>query len=82
MRLRGEVLFARGLMFVEGVTEEQLIRGMFQLHFRDDPSAFGISIMGVDGKSYSPFFLLALSLRKPFCVVSDNDGDTAHVVMK
>lgn len=82
MRLRGEVLFARGLMFVEGVTEEQLIRGMFQLHFGDDPSAFGISIVGVDGKSYAPFFLLALSLKKPFCVVSDNDGDTAHVVMK
>lgn len=82
LRLRGEVLFARGLMFVEGVTEEQLIRGMFQLHFGDDPSAFGISIVGVDGKSYAPFLLLALSTRKPFCIVSDNDGDAAHVVMK
>ena len=82
LRLRGEVLFARGLMFVEGVTEEQLIRGMFHARFGDDPSAFGITIVGVDGKSYAPFFLLALSLRKPFCVVSDNDGDTAHVVLK
>ena len=82
LRLRGEVLFARGLMFVEGVTEEQLIRGMFQLHFGDDPSAFGFSIVGVDGKCYAPFLLLALSLKKPFCIVSDNDGDAAHVVMK
>lgn len=82
LRFRGEVLFARGLMFVEGVTEEQLIRGMFHAYFGDDPSAFGITIVGVDGKSYSPFLLLAMSLRKPFCVVSDNDGDTSHVVMK
>ncbi len=82
MRLRGEVLFARGLMFVEGVTEEQLIRGMFHAYFGDDPSAFGITIVGVDGKSYAPFFLLAMSFHKPFCVVSDNDGDAEHVVRK
>lgn len=82
LRLRGEVLFAKGLMLVEGVTEEQLIRGMFHAYFGDDPSTFGISIIGVDGKSYAPFFLLAMSFRKPFCVVSDNDGDTAHVVLK
>ena len=82
IRLRGEVLFARGLMFVEGVTEEQLIRGMFHAYFGDDPSAFGITIVGVDGMSYAPFFLLAMSLHKPFCVVSDNDGDAEHVVRK
>ena len=82
LRIRGEVLFARGLMFVEGVTEEQLIRGMFHAYFGADPSTFGITIVGVDGKSYAPFFLLAMTLRTPFCVVSDNDGDTAHVVRK
>lgn len=82
LRFRAEVLFARGLIFVEGVTEEQLIRGMFQAYFGDDPSAYGISIIGVDGKSYAPFLMLALSLRKPFCVISDNDGDARHVVMK
>ena len=82
LRFRGETLFATGLIFVEGVTEEQLIRGMFQAYFGDDPSAFGISIIGVDGKSYAPFLTLALSLRKPFCVISDNDGDAKHVVLK
>ena len=82
LRFRGEVLFANGLMFVEGVTEEQLIRGMFHAYFGEDPSAYGITIVGVDGKSYSPFLLLAMSLRKPFCIVSDNDGDTSHVVLK
>ena len=64
------------------MTEEQLIRGMFQAYFGDDPSAFGISIIGVDGKSYAPFLTLALSLRKPFCIISDNDGDARHVVLK
>ena len=82
LRHRGESLFARCLIFVEGVTEEQLIRGMFQAYFGDDPSAFGVSLMGVDGKSYAPFMLMALSLRKPFCVISDNDGDSQHVVTK
>lgn len=82
LRFRGETLFARGLIFVEGVTEEQLIRGMFQAYFGDDPSTFGISIIGVDGKSYAPFLMLALSLHKPFCVISDNDGDAKRVVLK
>ena len=82
LRFRGETLFARGLIFVVGVTEEQLIRGMFQAYFGDDPSTFGISIVGVDGKSYAPFLTLALSLHKPFCVISDNDGDARHVVLK
>ncbi len=82
MRFRGEVLFARGLIFVEGVTEEQLITGMFQAYFGHDPSELGINIIGVDGKSYAAFVMLALSLRKPFCIVSDNDGDTQHVVLK
>ena len=82
LRYRGEVLFARGVVFVEGVTEEQLIRGMFQAYFGDDPSAYGISLIGVDGKSYAPFMLTALSLKIPFCVISDNDGDARHVVLK
>ncbi|MBO7173776.1 MAG: AAA family ATPase [Burkholderiaceae bacterium] len=82
MRLRGEVLFARGLIFVEGLTEEQLVRGMFQAYFGHDPSELGINIIGVDGKSYAAFLMLALSLRKPFCIISDNDGDSQHVVKK
>ena len=82
LRFKGEALFARGLIFVEGVTEEQLIRGMFHAYFGNDPSLFGISIIGVDGKSYSPYLLLAMSLRKPFCIVSDNDGDSYYVVRK
>ena len=82
LRFRAEVLFATGLIFVEGVTEEQLIRGMFQAYFGEDPSTYGISIIGVDGKSYAPFLMLALSLKKPFCVISDNDGDARHVVLK
>ena len=81
-RYRAEVLFARGLVFVEGVTEEQLIRGMFQAYFGHDPSEYGISIIGVDGKSYAPFLTMAMSFRKPFVVISDNDGDTSHVVRK
>lgn len=82
LRFKGETLFARGLIFVEGITEEQLIRGMFHAYFGDDPNTFGISIIGVDGKSYAPYLLLAMSLRKPFCIVSDNDGDSYYVVTK
>ena len=82
MRLRGEVLFARGLIFVEGLTEEQLLRGMFQAYFGYDPSELGINVIGVDGKNYTAFLMMALSLRKPCCIISDNDGDAHQVVMK
>ena len=36
----------------------------------------------MDGKSYAPFLTMAMSFRKPFVVISDNDGDTFHVVRK
>ena len=80
LRHRSEMLFARAIIFAEGITEEQLFEGLFRRYFGVSPSLLGISIIGVGGKSYEPFIRLATALQKPFCIVSDNDGNTSEVL--
>lgn len=80
LRHRSEMLFARAVIFAEGITEEQLFEGMFRRFFHVSPDTMGVSVIGVGGKNYEPFILMATGLQKPFCIVSDNDGDTSHVL--
>ncbi len=80
LRHRSEMLFARAVIFAEGITEEQLFEGMFKRYFHASSDTMGVSIIGVGGKNYEPFILTATGLQKSFCIVSDNDGDTRHVL--
>ena len=80
MRFRGELLFSKALILVEGVTEEQIIPAMFSLYFCKPAFSLGISCIGVFGKNYAPFVKMALSFSIPVCIVSDNDGNTKKEV--
>ena len=82
LRSRGEVLFSAGLILAEGITEEQLLQGMFLLYFGHEPADFGISVIGVEGKNYPPFLRMAICMQRPFIVISDNDGDTESVLVR
>ncbi|MCG5031493.1 DUF2813 domain-containing protein [Mesosutterella sp. OilRF-GAM-744-9] len=82
LRNRGDMLFARGLILAEGITEEQLLRGMFRVRFGAPPEDFGLSILGVEGKSYEPYLRMAAVMQRPFVVVSDCDGDAKEVLRR
>ena len=82
LRSRGEILFSAGLILAEGITEEQLLHGMFLRYFGHEASDFGISIIGVEGKNYPPFLRMAVCMQRPFLVISDNDGDTEAVLLR
>ena len=73
---RGELLFAKGLILAEGITEEQAIPAMFQVYFGYSMHSVGITCVSVEGKNYAPFLKLACSLGIPVFIVSDNDKDT------
>jgi putative ATP-dependent endonuclease of OLD family len=73
---RGELLFAKGLILAEGITEEQVIPTMFKVFFDEPMYALGVTCISVGGKNYAPFLKLACSFRIPVLIVSDNDGNT------
>ena len=76
MSKRGELLFASALLLCEGITEEQVIPGMFQIAHGRQLYDAGVSCVSVGGKNYTPFVKLACSLGIPVFIVSDNDGNT------
>jgi putative ATP-dependent endonuclease of OLD family len=80
MRFRGEVLFARGIILFEGVTEEQIVPAMFEHYFGFTAFCAGVNCISVAGKNYAPFIKLACSLGIPVCVVGDNDGNAKTTV--
>lgn len=69
---RSELLFARGVIFVEGDAEEALLPGFADaLGYNLDQ--LGITVCNVAGVNFDPYVKLAGSLGLPFAVVTDWD---------
>lgn len=69
---RSELLFARGVIFVEGDAEEALLPGFADaLGYNLDQ--LGITVCNVAGVNFVPYVKLAGSLGLPFAVVTDWD---------
>lgn len=69
---RSELLFARGVIFVEGDAEEALLPGFAAaLGYKLDE--LGITVCNVAGTNFIPYVKLAGSLGLPFAVVTDWD---------
>lgn len=69
---RSELLFARGVVFVEGDAEEALLPGFASaLGFNLDQ--LGITVCNVAGTNFTPYVKLAAGLGLPFSVVTDWD---------
>lgn len=69
---RSELLFARGVIFVEGDAEEALLPG-FAEALGHDLDQLGITVCNVAGVNFNPYVKLAGSLGIPFAVVTDWD---------
>lgn len=69
---RGEILFARGVILVEGEAEEYIIPALGkQLGF--DFDELGISVCSVAGTNFLPYAKLLNALSVPYAVVTDLD---------
>ena len=69
---RSELLFARGVIFVEGDAEEALLPG-FADAMGKNLDRLGITVCNVAGINFTPYIKLAGSLGLPFAVVTDWD---------
>ncbi|MFH5803195.1 ATP-dependent nuclease [Alienimonas sp. DA493] len=71
---RGELLFARGVILVEGEAEEYLIPALARL-LGHDLDELGISVCSVSGTNFVPYVKLLSEegLGIPFSVVTDED---------
>lgn len=69
---RAELLFARGVIFVEGDAEEALLPVFSSAlgHVLDD---LGITVCNVAGTNFSPYVKLAEALGMPYAVITDWD---------
>jgi len=69
---RGEVLFARGVILVEGDAEEFLIPELAKkLGFELDKK--GISVCSVAGTNFTPYVKFLKSIGTPFTIITDRD---------
>lgn len=69
---RSEMLFARGVIFVEGDAEEALLP-VFADSLGHNLDELGITVCNVAGVNFKPYVKLATGLGLPFSVVTDWD---------
>ncbi len=69
---RSELLFARGVIFVEGDAEETLVP-VFADALGVNLNRLGITVCNVAGVNFTPYVTLAVSLGLPFSIVTDWD---------
>jgi putative ATP-dependent endonuclease of the OLD family len=81
MNTRGDMLFARALVFFEGETEELALPDFAEEHWKRHPNDLGYSFIGVGGNgNYLPFLRLAESFKIPWFIFSDGEAATITAV--
>lgn len=82
MNTRGELLFARILVFCEGETEEQALPIFAEKYFRSSIFNLGINIISVNGyENYSPFITIAKSLNISWFIFSDGEEKAIESIL-
>jgi len=83
MNTRGDLLFARALVFFEGETEEQALPDFAEKHWNKHPNDLGHSFIAVGGKdNYLPFLRMAQSFMIPWYIFSDGEEAAVAAVNK
>jgi putative ATP-dependent endonuclease of OLD family len=81
MNTRGDMLFARALVFFEGETEEQALPDFAEKRWGKHPHDLSFGFVGVGGKgSYLPFLRMAETFKIPWYIFSDGEADTVTAV--
>lgn len=69
---RAEILFSRGVIFVEGDAEAALL-SVFAKSCGHDLDDLGVTVCNVGGVNFSPYVRFATALAIPFVVITDWD---------
>lgn len=78
IKSKGELVFSRAIILVEGETEEQALPIMAEKYFKCSFSDLSIDFVGVGGSGnrYKPFIQLAKYLNIPWFIFSDGEAKT------
>lgn len=79
---RGDLLFARAVVFFEGQTEEQALPVWAKKYWDADVHELGFSFVRVNGTDYYPFILLAEELGIPWYVFADGESRPLQYLAK
>ncbi len=81
---RGELFFSKGIVLMEGETEEQALPQLFSRYFDLDPFVLGVNFIGVGGSGakYKPFLSFAFDFGIPVFVFSDGESDIKKKLKK
>lgn len=80
---KGEIIFAKALIFFEGETEEQALPVFAEKYFSSNPVSLGLEFIGVGGcGNYYPFVYLAKQFNIPWYIFSDGEQKTKKNVLK
>lgn len=74
---RGEMVFAKGVLFVEGDAERYIIPQIAKA-MGLNLDALGIFVCSISGTNFKPYVQLARGLHIPFVVMTDGDPTTDH----
>lgn len=77
---RGDLLYARALVFFEGDTEEQAFPVFAEKYWEQQPNSLGITFIGIGGRNYLPFLRLAVNFGIIWYIFSDGEEDTCKTL--
>jgi len=83
MNTRGELLFSRAIVLVEGETEEQALPVFARKYWGKYPFELGLNFIGVGGKeNYKLFLKVAKNFNIKWFIFSDGEKETLKSVQK
>jgi len=75
------LVLAEKVILVEGATEELLIQRAYLDKYGKLPSADGIDVIAVGSLAFKRYCNIALLMRKPISIVTDNDGNVQENII-
>ncbi len=74
---RGEIVFAKGVILVEGIAELYLVPRFAEI-LEIDLDASGITVCSAHGTDFKPYVKFLNSLGIPFVIITDGDPEIQH----
>ena len=69
---RGEIYFGKGVLLVEGITEEYIIKKVAEL-MGTSLDDLGIIVCNIHSTNFKPYVQILNSLKIPWCLITDGD---------
>jgi putative ATP-dependent endonuclease of OLD family len=80
LQSRGELIFSKAIVLMEGATEEQSLPIMYFAKFGSHPFESGVNFISVGGKDYLPYLAIANFLNINWYILSDGDRNSENEV--